>query len=94
MIFNKRGVRCSHCGPTLGTSANIGQGGLRCRSCGRFAKPCPTFCAKHETYWGGLSGYDHCPMCREEDRIHAMEQEMHARRANPRMHPSVDAPRY
>lgn len=40
------------------------------------------------------TGYDRCPLCEEEERIEAMEQEMHERRADPRMHPSVDAPRY
>lgn len=90
----KRGVRCSDCGPTLGTTAGIDQGGLRCRSCGQFAEPCPTYCAKHEVYWGGLTGYDHCPACREERRVEAQRQEEMARRANPRMHPTVDAPRY
>lgn len=40
------------------------------------------------------SGYDRCPLCMEEQRIHNLEQERMARRADPRMHPTVDAPRY
>jgi hypothetical protein len=90
---HKRAVRCSECGPTVGESACIDQGGLRCRSCGKFAEPCPTFCAKHEVNWGRLSGYDHCPRCRQEESVRAQEREMHQRRADPNMHPTVDAAR-
>jgi hypothetical protein len=88
---NKRGVRCSDCGPTLGTSANIGQGGLRCCNCGQFAEPCETYCAKHEVHWGGVTGYDHCPRCRQENRVERARAEQSFTGHN--MHPSVDARR-
>lgn len=52
-----------------------------------------TYCERHDLDWGRLTGYDHCPACREEQRVREMEQEMHARRADPDMHPMVDAPR-
>lgn len=91
---NVRGVKCTNCGPNSGTSANIGQGGLRCGDCGRFAEPCPTYCAKHDIYWGGLTGYRYCPKCREVERVEQERQEMMARRSDPRMHPTVDARRY
>jgi len=47
-------------------------------------------CEIHETDFP--TGYDHCPYCREERRVNAMEQELMERRADPNMHPSVDAP--
>lgn len=39
------------------------------------------------------TGYDRCPYCEEERRIEAEKFEMMARRADPDMHPTVDAPR-
>lgn len=87
------GVTCSKCGTTKGQSANIGQGGLRCSNCGRFAKKAHGYCAKHGVNWGDVTGYDHCPMCREEERVEQQRQEMMARKADPNMHPTVDAHR-
>jgi ssDNA-binding Zn-finger/Zn-ribbon topoisomerase 1 len=52
-----------------------------------------TYCTKHDVNVDELPGYNHCPKCREERQVEAMEQEMHERRGDPDMHPSVDAPR-
>jgi hypothetical protein len=52
-----------------------------------------SYCDTHDIDVDALNGYDHCPKCQEQRRVEAMEQEMHARRADPDMHPTVDAPR-
>ena len=51
------------------------------------------YCIAHDVNVDRLTGYDECPMCRQEHRVEQMEQEMHARRADPDMHPTVDARR-
>lgn len=89
----KTGAKCSDCGPTVGVPVETAQGGLRCDECGRFSEEYAGFCAKHEVHWGGVTGYDHCPMCREEQRVRQARQEQMARRADPNMHPTVDARR-
>jgi phage FluMu protein Com len=88
---SKRGVRCTDCGPTVGTETVLNQGGLRCTNCGKFAEPCPCYCAKHELYWGRLTGYDYCPKCREYRRIEHERAEQAI--VGHDMHPTVDAPR-
>jgi len=51
------------------------------------------YCHRHDVDVSALTGYDHCPKCREERRVEAMEQEMHERRADPNMNTRIDAPR-
>jgi hypothetical protein len=54
------------------------------------------YCEKHNlkspAYEDGPD--PHCPYCREERRIQQLEQERAARRSDPRMHATVDAPRW
>ena len=85
------GVNCSNCG-VHGEGVPASNGKTRCGKCGRFGSEAERYCAEHDTRYP--SGYDHCPLCRERQRVEQMEQEMHERRADPRMHPSVDARRY
>ena len=85
-------ILCTNCGFTDGTPC--GDNLNRCADCGRFATDSPDVCCvQHEIrespYPSGT-----CPRCEQERSIRAQEQEMMERRANPRMHPSVDAPRY
>jgi hypothetical protein len=51
------------------------------------------YCNDHDIRYERLDGYDHCPKCRLEEDSEAREREMHERRSNPNMHPSVDAQR-
>lgn len=51
------------------------------------------YCDRHDIDVSELTGYDECPKCMEERRVEAMEKEMMERRADPNMHPSIDAPR-
>lgn len=57
----------------------------------------PMACEKHNVTEREVenlpSGYDMCPFCREQQRADAREREMHARRSDPNMHPTIDAPR-
>jgi len=87
------GVKCDNCGKH-GEGVPTDDGRTRCGKCGQFAEEVDGYCAEHDIDYGKLSGYDHCPMCREERNIRAREQEIQERRANPRMHPMVDAPRW
>lgn len=52
-------------------------------------------CTKHGVNLERLpAGYEQCPLCAEEARIEAQRAEEMARQADPRMHPTVDAPRW
>lgn len=85
------GAECANCGNVGATKSGES---LRCSECGRYASPKPEYCPDHEVDVSRLTGYDECPRCRQERDVRAREQEMHARRANPRMHTSVDAKRF
>lgn len=87
------GIDCSNCG-VHGEGTPAESGGTRCAKCGRFGSEAQQYCASHDVNYAALNGYDHCPMCREEQRVEQMAQEMHERRADPRMHNSVDARRF
>jgi hypothetical protein len=52
------------------------------------------YCEKHELKSPAYEcGTDpHCPYCREERRRENLIAERAARRSDPRMHPTVDAP--
>ena len=89
---DKTGVTCSNCGPNKGTETN--NGNHRCNDCGQFAQENLDYCVKHGIDVGRLTGYDECPRCRQERDVRMQEQEMQARRANPRMHSQIDAHRY
>lgn len=89
---NTEPVECNNCGKTGGKEGDDGQ--LHCGGCGRFAVEAEQYCALHDMDYSRLTGYDHCPQCREEQRLQAQQQEMHARRASERMHQTVDAPRF
>lgn len=53
------------------------------------------YCEKHDLSEPAYESTDpHCPYCRQERRVEAERQEMMERRADPRMHPTVDAPRW
>jgi len=86
-----RAVECSSCGKTGGNESSVG---VHCGDCGRFSAPIKQYCLRHNVDYGRLTGYDHCPKCRETERVEQMRQEMHQRRANERMHSMVDAPRF
>jgi hypothetical protein len=89
---NRVGVNCSECGVHRnGEKTNDGR--TRCGKCGQFGEEAEQYCVEHDTNYAGLPGSG-CPYCREEERIRAQEREMHARRSDPQMHPSVDARRY
>lgn len=84
-------VDCPDCGKGRGVKTPHGN---KC-SCGNFAPEAKDYCLTHQLDYEGLFTRDnHCPKCREERRVEEMEMEMHERRADPRMHPSVDAPRW
>lgn len=85
-------VDCSQCGKGVGIPE--GETLNRCLSCGRYAESADEYCLTHNIDYEGLYPEDnHCPHCREERRIESMEQERMARRADPNMHPTIDAPR-
>lgn len=65
----------------------------KCTDCNNVAEQTDEFCAKHGVNIR-KSAYNECPRCKRIRRDKQLEQEHHARRANERMHPSVDAPRY
>lgn len=90
------GVDCTTCGLGSGhIDLRGGPNSARCDGCGRFAEKTNDYCAEHDVNVRTLPrGYSRCPYCQERDRIEAERQEMMARRANPRMHPTVDAPRF
>lgn len=52
------------------------------------------YCTEHGVDVDRVAGHDRCPKCRMHDDMLMREQEMLARRADQRMHTSVDAPRY
>jgi len=87
---NTVAVKCNECGKT-GGSRNGGT--LRCGECGRFASETSGYCASHDVRFERISGYSHCPRCRERRNVEAQKHEAMARRADPNMHPTVDAPR-
>jgi hypothetical protein len=84
-------VQCGDCGIVKQPDTS---GRTRCDSCGQFAEVIEDYCLDHDVHVGRLTGYDECPICREEQRIHQQEMEMHQRRADPSMHTSVDARRF
>jgi hypothetical protein len=87
------GIDCDNCGITKGNP--VGENLNRCVECGRYASDDTSHlcCVRHEVrnspYPSGQ-----CPRCEQEQSVRAQEQEMMERRANPRMHNSVDAPRW
>jgi len=90
-------VECVSCGHTSGHADATANGGtrLRCDECGQFAERSDDYCAEHDVRTDRLpTGYSECPYCAERRRVEQERQEMMARRADPRMHPSVDAPRF
>lgn len=92
MTRTTTGVECAECGLTSGHHEATGH--ARCGQCGRFAEPTNDYCARHGANLRRLTGYAKCPKCREEEAVRAQEREMMERRADPRMHPTVDAPRF
>lgn len=85
-------IDCTKCGFTKGVPA--GEGLNRCVECGRFATDNPDVCCvRHEVRRSPYASGE-CSRCEQERSIRAQEQEMMERRANPRMHNSVDAPRW
>lgn len=90
-------IDCSNCGFSEAVRLDTGTisgATLRCADCGRFAsKDSDACCVKHEVrespYPSGA-----CPACEQGRSVRAQEQEMMQRRANPRMHNTVDAPRW
>lgn len=77
-------MRCEHDTPLFRNLYDDGATRILCMQ---------SYCDTHDIDVDALNGYDHCPKCQEQRRVEAMEQEMHARRADPDMHPTVDAPR-
>lgn len=93
MVRTTTGVECESCGLTAGH--HEARGAARCGECGRFAESSSDYCAQHEVDLTNLpTGYSSCPYCQERRRVEQERQEMMERRADPRMHPSVDAPRW
>ena len=86
-----RAVECSNCGKTGGNESSAG---LHCGECGLFAEPTEQYCLQHDLDYSRLTGYDHCPKCRDAERVDQARQEMHQRQASERMHSMVDAPRF
>ena len=86
------GVRCANCGGH-GEGIPTDDGRTRCGKCGKFGQELTQYCAEHDVDYGRMA-YDECPACKEERRVREMEHEMMARRSDPRMHPTVDAPRW
>lgn len=80
-------VECSHCGKGGGTKTDNGR--FRCH-CGRFASEAPDYCAKHDVDYSRITGYDHCPRCRQEQELHHRRMEQIERRADPSMHNQID----
>jgi len=81
---------CDKCGNIAALPEAGGQ--LRCVECGRFAEENPDYCLEHDVD-KTRSPHGRCPYCYERERVRQQEQAMHERRADPDMHPSVDAPR-
>lgn len=89
-------IACAQCGMTSGHADARANGGtrIRCDSCGQFSERTDRYCAEHDVRLDRLpTGYSRCPYCQERDRVEQMRHEQMARRADPNMHPSVDAPR-
>lgn len=85
-------ILCTDCGFSEGTPE--GENLNRCLGCGRFATDSPDVCCvRHEVRTSPYPSGE-CPLCEQEQHVRAMEQEMMQRRADPSMHPTVDAPRY
>ena len=84
-------IECSACGKGGGSTSDSG---AHCSECGRFATEIDDYCLRHDVDYGRLTGYDHCPRCRQENDVHQRRQEQMARRASERMHSTVDAPRF
>lgn len=83
---------CENCGFA---DAIVRQNGAnRCSDCGRFVEAEPDVCCERHEIRNSPYPSGVCPLCEQESSIHAQEQELAERRANPRMHTSVDAPRY
>jgi ssDNA-binding Zn-finger/Zn-ribbon topoisomerase 1 len=86
-------VDCDDCGEHP-EGIPEGENSQRCGRCGQYAEAAEGYCAEHNVNYKNLPGYDHCPYCRERSRIERLEQERMERRADPRMHPTVDSPRW
>lgn len=85
--FNRDGstkVKCDNCGDSDGTFDNR-TGQYRCGECGQYAEPKSNYCDKHEVDYGSITGYDHCPRCRQEENIRA--QRRHQMTRDPRVEP-------
>jgi hypothetical protein len=84
---------CQNC-DDFATAVPAGDSVNRCTECGAYCTDEPDVCcARHEVrnspYPSGI-----CPYCEQENQVRAMEQEMAERRSNPRIHNTVDAPRW
>jgi len=83
---------CSKCGKGKGYINESGD--IRCGKCGRFANFAENYCHEH-----GFDGdknpiHDKCPVCAQKRHFEQQRQEQMERRANPRMHTTIDAPRF
>jgi len=87
----KIGVTCADCGNEAGEYDERGE--LHCANCGNFAEK-SDYCPKHDFDPSEDRRYNECPMCKKRRRVENERQEMMQRRANPRMHSTIDAPRY
>jgi predicted RNA-binding Zn-ribbon protein involved in translation (DUF1610 family) len=88
-------VKCPDCGFTAGKiDLRSSSGKPRCSECGKFCHETDKYCASHEVRIDKLTFTDSCPACDEENTIRRRQQEQQARRADPRMHSSVDARRF
>lgn len=92
MVRTTTGVECESCGLTSGHHES--DGNARCGECGRFAEPSNDYCAEHGVNVRKQPVYDECVYCKRDRERQQLQQERQARRSNPRMHPSVDAPRW
>jgi anaerobic ribonucleoside-triphosphate reductase len=88
---DKEAIECSECGKGGGFESDSG---VHCAECGRFATVIDGFCTRHGVDYSRLTGYNQCPRCRQEQSVQQQRQERQARRADPSMHPTVDARRF
>lgn len=79
------GIDCSNCG-VHGEGKPTSDGRTRCGKCGAFGSEAEEYCAEHDVHYAGLYPEDnHCPYCREEQRIRDMHR--HEMTRDPQVEP-------